>query len=214
MKCHHAKSYLEKLQGDWRLLVEFMIRTQVYKMMYPHVNGTSHLNLTEYKEDARLLSLSKSYATLKTETDKIQVVFCCQITNLSMRLVVMASEDDIPVEADNEYADTAVGYLITQINSCWKSLPTLLNNDIIHHLFVRKFESCTVSLLLAGTENRVIKKHKMPMKNEILQLKKCNFEDQCFREQRGKFPTIIYQVRKVDYGYFNDLSCCCPDEYQ
>ena len=212
LKCLYAKTYFEKLEGDWRLLVRFMIRTQFDKKLYPSVKGTDHLNLTEYEEEGRLLSTSKSHATLKTEDDKIQVVFCCKIASLSMRLVIMANEDDIPVEADDEYADAAVKILMTQIDNCWKVLSLFMDTDIPNHVFIRKFGGYTVSLLLSGTDEReALDGHKQPMKDQIRQLKRCNFAAECLREQRNKFPRIKYLASIVDHDYFRDLFCCYPE---
>lgn len=213
ISCLYAKKYLSVLQGDWLFLASFMICSQNDKKLYARVKGTDHLDLSEYRQKGSLLDQGKSHATLKTKEGKIQVVYCCQLPFLSMRLVIMANEDDIPVEASNVCADKAVGYLAAQLAACWPILPNIINRYHLHHLFVRKFESHTASLLLGGYENSACPEyHKRPMKNELKNLIKCNFDgDLYFEEQWSKFPPL--DPLKMKPLFQADICFCHPDYY-
>ena len=208
--CLHgdAKSYLMALEGDWVRLIRFVIISQIHKVKYFGVRGTEVLNLERYEKEERLLLRGKSQLVLKSTEGKIQVVCCCQIPCLTIRLIVMANEDDIPVEADNEYADKVVGYLADQIDACWKVLPMLLNRSHLTRMYVRKFEKYTVTLHLAGIEDSHIRSfHKVPMKDKLLSLKELNFNREHRIEQWKKFPPLDFSMCASMESY-DDSNCC------
>ena len=211
--CPYAREYISKLEGDWCRLFVFITRTQLHKDVYYGIKGTEHVNLKKFEDGGRLLSKGESYATLKTESGSIQVLCSCQIPCLSIRLIITANEDDIPVEADNEYADAAVGFLTAQIDVCWKILPQLFNRMDLIRIFIRKFETHTVSLCIGGVEDVGIDfGHKMPMKEQIRNLKHCNFDPSLHDMQLAKFPRLDYAKCKVLDEYCDD-DCICFQSY-
>lgn len=207
-----AKSYLLAMEENWARLIRFIVFSQINEAKYFGIRGTEILNLTNYEEEGRILARGKSQLVLKTREGKIQVVCCCQIPCLTIRLVVMANEDDIPVEADSEYADKVVGYLADQIDACWKVLPQLLNRNNLFHMYVRKFERYTATLQLGGQEDSGINdSHKQPMKDQLSSLNKLNFNSEHMREQWNKLPHINKYIYKAKLGYDN-TSCCKDDD--
>ena len=120
----------------------------------------------------------------------------------------MANEDDIPVEADNEYADKVVGYLVDQIDACWKVLPEILNRSHLGRMYIRKFERYTATLHLGGIHDVGLGNfHKQPMRDELLRLNQLNFNHEHKREQWGKLPRINPNFNRAKVGY-KDSNCC------
>ena len=206
ISCPYAREYLSKLQGDWCRLFVFITRTQLHKDVYK-AKGIEHLKFKKYEDEGRLLSKGESYATLKTESGKIQVLVSCQIPCLSIKLMITANEDDIPVEADNEYADNAVRYLTAQTDACWKVLPQLFDRMDLIRTFIRQFETHTVTLCLSGIEDVTEDRHLTPMKEQIRNLKQCNFDPSLHDVQVAKFPRLDFSSYIVSWDLYSDCFC-------
>ena len=120
----------------------------------------------------------------------------------------MANEDDIPVEADNEYADKVVGYLVDQIDACWRVLPQILNRSHLDRMYIRKFERYTATLHLGGIRDVGLSNfHKQPMRDELLRLNQLNFNHEHKLEQWGKLPLLNFSYNKAKEGY-HEYDCC------
>ena len=196
------------MEGDWARLIRFMVTSQLNESQYYGIRGTEVLNLANYDEEGRVIARGKSQLVLKTKEGKIQVLCCCQIPCLTIRLAVMANEDDIPVEADNEYADKVVGYLVDQIDACWKVLPEILNRSHLGRMYIRKFERYTATLHLGGIREVGLNDiHKQPMRDELLRLNQLNFNHEHKREQWGKLPLLNFSCNEAKDGY-NEYDCC------
>ena len=203
-----VKEYLENLNEQWLELVGFIQRTQMHTSKIIGVKGTEHMELEKYEAEGRLESKDKAFAIVKSETGFTQVVFCCLLPNSSIRLVI--SKESIDIEVDNEAADEIVECLNIQLNACWVILPELLNKYCLKKVYVRKFENVTCVLVISGVvdyETYDYGNHQIPMKTQLMNMMKCNFDDSHIKPLLKNIPPLSIQNLKMPKAYTNSKCC-------
>lgn len=197
--------FLKSLNEPWVQFIKFIHKTQ-YNDDFKGIKGTKILNLEHLEKAGNILLKEKSCIILQSE-DLTQILFCCYLPNMTIRLVM--SNEKIDFETDNAAADEAVECLNTQIEACWKVLPKLLH-PTIYRLFIRKFENVVCSLALCGNNNEHDETpHCEPMKEQIGKLKECNFDSTFLQERKNKMPSLNLYKISIDCNV-KSLRCCSP----
>ena len=175
---------------------------------YFGIKGINYLKLNSYEKKGRLVRKHKCYAVIKDKTGKERIIFACLLPNLSMRLII-SPNDDTNIEEDNSYADEIVGYLNIQLEKCWRVLPQLIDRREMQYLYVRKFERFTCSLLLCGNDDSALApRHEMPMRKQLHNMKKSNFDLKQFDKVRNIFPRQDLHNMATPREY-NCIGCNC-----
>ena len=193
-------TYLSDFNSEWEEFLKHMISL----LKNGDIKGAEYLNLSKYKKN--LVTKSQNFIVIKSNEDKLWVIFCCLLPNLSIRLVITENAETV-VKADDEYADKVVGYLNTQFQACWTVTAQLMNSTSLDHIFVRRFKNYTARLLLSGcTKDSLDNFHKVPMKSELKMLKRCNFDDNQYDQLRNEFPKVsVLELLKNDQS----MKCSC-----
>lgn len=207
-RCPTVTKYLECLNDEWKKFAYFIFSTQSSDDYYEGIPGIQHLCFDNFRKESRLLSEGKCHVVIKTAEGKTQVAIGCMLACMSVRLVI-SPKDDEGIEADNEYADEAIGYMNRQLEVCWRVFPRLINRVLIEHILIRNFHNVTCSLLLIGNHDiGLCDYHFAPMKDQLGSLKKCNFEKSCFDQIRRSFPPLDRENLRVEFLYLEYGRCC------
>ena len=202
-----AKEYLSELEGGWVRLVNFICETSQLPEKYIGIKGIECLDLEYYEGQNRLLE-SRECTVFKTAEGKIQVCFCCLMPCVTIRLLLSPNEDT-DIEEDNSYADEAVGFIIKQLEACWKVFPRLLNKINLESLLVRKFKNVTCSLLLSGSRhNAPLMHHFVVSKEQIQNIKASNLNEYHADRIRRSFPKLKFDKMYIDNRFKLDHGCC------
>lgn len=200
-----VKDYLSDLSTPWKQFVNFICKTQdpSYQDEFASVKGIDYLDLEQYaKQGRKVIRTSKCCAILETEKESKQVLFACYIPNLTIRLLI-SPNDNAELKEDNKYADKALGNMITQLKTCWRVLPNVLNYRHTKHLYVRKFERFTCFLYLKGYSVDDKYGHKKPMKKRLYRLRQYNVNESSdvIRGLLDTFPIINHKTAKLKPRY-------------
>ena len=193
-------SYLSGFDTKWKVF----LRNLTLPLRDDITRGINHLDLSKYKE--KLVTKTQKFVVLKSNENKLRVVICCLLPNLSIRLVI-TDNAETKVNADDEYADKVVEYLNIQFQSCWKVISRLIDKSTIDKIFVRKFENCTARLLLSGYDSMPSESfHKVPMEKHLKAMKKCNFDLHDYEQLRKEFLSVKFSCFA---SQTKDWKCLC-----
>ena len=199
------KEFIGDLNDNWLKLVEFIFRSQASGEKYKGIKGIEYLLLGEQYCD-EVLKTEKCYAVIKKAT-KRQIVMGCLLPYVSLRLVISQNEEN-DIQQDDEYADKVVGDVAVQLEACWRGFQSLLSRGILEHIFIRKFQTMTCSLMISGfQDSEAYQNHRTPMKEQIKNMKMCNFEVSLFKAVRQSFPSCDRSNMTTPRGY-KDTQCC------
>lgn len=198
--------YLADLNDVWLGLVHFISETR-----HVGIKGVEHLKLVNQKHEGCLMEEGERHIVLKIEGGKMQLVFSCLLPNMSMRFVVMLnSEEDIDVGANNDYADEIMDCITIQLRECWKVFPRLISKTgSSEHIYVRKFKNVTCYFLASGYfDGSLSSLHYESMKDRLREAKKCNFDEKHYDRLRRMFPGVDKE-KLISNSKYRDHGDCC-----
>lgn len=194
------------LNNNWLKVVEFLFRSQSLGEKYHGIKGIKYLRLdTKYCDN--VLKKEKYYAIVKKGT-KRQVVMGCLMPYTALKLLITENDEINNIQQDDEYADTVIGHVTNQLETCWRAFQSLLGNRYLYRIFIRRFQTVTCSLMISGfQDNGVYNQHHTPMKEEIKNMKQCNFDVSLFGPIQRSFPPCERSNMETPKKY-TDTKCC------